>query len=428
MLRTCRSLTAAVACLGCFGAGAQDLDSPLVAGTVWEALREGDLLFELRPRYTWVDQDGLPEPAHWGSVRTVLGWKTLEYRGFSAVAEGINVTRFSASGGIAYTDTPSYTGATAFGSYAGLSTGYYPLIEDPDATDFNRLYLEYVGLPHTLVRVGRQLVRIDNQRFIGDYDFGQLPQAFNGVLLENSSLPQSRLTLGYFTRVRNAFAVQTQTQTIALNAHFEPWPVLKLAAYAYLQDQPRTGSVTGFADNSNQIFGGRLWGGWRIGDALELLYSAELAEQSSYAGGNALIEAPYRRVGAGAVAGGAYLRVDWELLGSNRGLYGLQTPLGSTALFTGRVNMFATTPTRGLVDLRVHAGVERWRGKLRVEYHSFRSDFADWDLGSEWDVGLEWSFTAQLSARADYGDYRAGDPRAGLPDTRKLWLTLDYKY
>ena len=361
-------------------------------------------------------------------MRTLLGWKTLEYRGFSALAEGINVARFSASGAINYIDTPAYTGSPAYGAYGGLSTGYYPLLEDPDITSFNRLYLDYVGLPHTLLRVGRQLLALDNQRFIGDYAFGQLPQSFIGALLENTSLPQARLTLGYFSRVRNAFAVQTDTQTSVLNARYEPWPVLKLAGYGYLQNQPSTGSVTGLADNSNQIVGGRAWGAWKVGEALELVYSAELAEQRSYAGGSALIDAPYRRLGVGAALGRAALRVDWELLGSNRGLYGFQTPLGSTALFTGRVNMFATTPTYGLVDLRAHAVVEHWHGKLRVEYHNFRSDYADRDLGSEWDAGLEWSFTSRLSARLDYGDYRAGDPRAGLPDTRKLWMTLDFRY
>jgi len=422
------AVAAAIACAGCAGAGAQELDSPLVALTPWEALRDGDLLFELRPRYTWVDQDGRPEQARGGSVRTLLGWKTLEYRGFAVVAEGIDVARFSESGAIAYTSTPAYTGAPAFPGYSGLSTGYYPLLEDPDIINFNRLYLDYVGLAHTLVRVGRQLVPIDNQRFVGDYEFGQLPQSFVGALLENTSLPRSRLTLGYFARVRNAFAVQTDTQTTVVNARYEPWAALKIAGYGYLQNQPRTGSATGFADNSNQIFGGRVWGGWQVGAGLELLYSAELADQSSYAGGNALIDASYQRFGAGAAFGGAALRVDWEQLGSNHGLYGFQTPLGSTALFTGQVNMFATTPTRGLEDSRAHLTLEHWHGRLRVAYHSFRSDWADWDLGSEWDVGLEWSFTAKLSARVDYGDYRAGDPRAGLPDTRKLWVTLDYKY
>ena len=418
------SLAAALVCSACSALQAQELESPLVAASLPEALREGQLLFELRPRYTWVDRDGRPEEARWGSVRTRLGWQTLEYRGFSAVIEGINVARFAESGAIDYDDTPGIgpgSGAALFGA------GYYPLVADEPTTDFNRLYLDYTGLPHTLLRFGRQLVRIDNQRFIGDYDFAQLPQAFTGVLVENASLSQLRLTAGYFAWVRNAFAELTDTDTVVLHARYEPTALIKLAGYAYLQDQPYTGSVTNFTDSSNQILGGRLWGGWKVGETVELLYSAELAEQRDYADGDPRINAPYRRLGAGVAVGRGYLRVDWELLGSNAGQYGFQTPLGSTQLFTGRADIFKTTPARGLEDLRAQAGVQISKATLHLEYHRFRSDFADLDQGSELDFGLAWAFTNRLAAGIEYADYRAGDPSTRLADTRKVWVTIGYR-
>ncbi|HEU5282913.1 MAG TPA: alginate export family protein [Burkholderiales bacterium] len=425
MGRIGRWLSAALVCSACGAGHGQELDSPLVAASPLEALRDGDLLLELRPRYTWVDQEGRPEEASWGSLRTRLGWKTLEYRALSAVIEGINVARFADSGYIDYGNTPGFSAGTVPSPYG---VGYYPLIADPKTTDFNRLYLDYTGLPHTLVRFGRQLVRIDNQRFIGDYDFAQLPQAFNGVVVENAGLSRLRLTAGYFARVRNTFAAQADTDTIVLHARYEPSPLLKLAGYAYLQDQPNTGSVTGFADNSNQILGARLWGGWKLGEALELLYGAELAEQRDYADGDPRIDAPYRRVGGGLAIKRGYLRVDWELLGSNAAQYGFQTPLGSTQLFTGRADIFASTPSRGLEDLRTQVGVDIAKATLHLEYHRFRSDFADWDLGSEWDFGVAWTFTRRLSAGVEFADYRAGDPRAALADTRKVWVTVGYRH
>ena len=63
MLRWSTAVAVALACVSALSARAQTLDSPLVALSVWEAVREGDLLFELPPRYTWVDQDGRPEQA-----------------------------------------------------------------------------------------------------------------------------------------------------------------------------------------------------------------------------------------------------------------------------------------------------------------------------------------------------------------------------
>ena len=319
MLGCWQRIAAAFACGWCVGAAADELESPLEAATLGEAVREGELLFQIRPRYTWAEQDGRPQNAHWASVRTRLGWKTLEYRGFSALVEGINVARFAAGGYLLYQDTPASSNGVGFapGSY---TPGFYPLIADPNTTAFNRLYLDYAGLPHTLMRAGRQLVRIDNQRFIGDYDSAQLPQSFTGLTFENTSVAGLRLMYGYFTHVRNSYGVQWDTSTSAFNARYEVAPLLKIAGYAYLQNQPITGSVTGFTDNSNKIFGGRVWGGWQVTDALELLYSAELAEQRDYAGGNSLIDAPYRRLGVGAATARGYLRVDWELLGSNGGL------------------------------------------------------------------------------------------------------------
>ena len=62
-----------------------------------------------------------------------------------------------------------------------------------------------------------------------------------------------------------------------------------------------------------------------------------------------------------------------------------------------------------------------------MAYHDFHSDVSDWDLGREVDVGVTWRFTSRLSASADYADYRAGDAAAGLRDTRKVWVTLDYR-
>jgi hypothetical protein len=406
---------------------AQD-ESPLVALSLGEAVRDGTVLLQVRPRYTWVDQDGHPE-AHWASVRTTLGWQTLEYRRFSAVAELINVTRFADENGLGYPDSPAnanWGSGWAWWSGMGYTPGYYPLVQDPNTTEVNRLYVDY-DAHHTLLRAGRQLVRIDNQRFIGDYDFGQLPQAFDGVTLDSRALPGARLLYGYYARMRNPYAVDTDTSINAVNLHYEIGAPLKLAAYGYFQNQARTGSVTGFADNSNKIYGGRAWGALRIAQRVELLYTAEAAEQRDFAGGDSRIDAAYRRVGGGVHVSSVYARIDWEQLGSNAGLYGFQTPLGSTQLFTGRADIFASTPRVGLEGLRGTLAFERGRLGARIEYHDFQSDVWGWDLGSEWDVGVSWRFTSRLSASVDYADYRAGDPAAGLQDTKKAWFTIDYR-
>lgn len=428
-------LIAVAAWAAAWSATAQELDSPLVAVTPGEALRHGKPILVLRPRFTWVDQAGQPEKTYWGSLRTQVGWQTLEYHAFKLTAELIDVRRFGSQNMIPYGASPAVSNGTAgytgpggnlYGSYG---PGYYPLVADPQATDVNRLHLDYVGLPATTIRLGRQVVRMDNQRFLGDYDFGQMPQLLDGVRATTDALPRTQMTYGYFWRVRNAYEVEWKTSINAATLHFTVVPsALKLGGYALFQNQAQTGSVTGFTDNSNRVLGARAWGIVPLTDKLSLLYVGEAAQQRDFAGGDPRIRANYYRVGGGLGVAKGYFRVDWEKLSSNSGQYGFQTPLGSTQMFLGRVNMFASTPPQGLEDLRARLGVQVWKLSARLDYHRFHSDWNDWDLGHEWDVALDFAFTRRLSASAVYGDYRAGGPQYGFPDTQKFWLTLAFAY
>lgn len=408
---------------------AQSLESPLEAETLTEALRDGRLLFGLRPRYTWVDQSNQPSSTHWASLRTTLGWQTLFYLGLRVTVEAIDVRRFDAHNAIDYAQTPGYAGSIPGGSlYAPYGPGYYARVADTETTDFNRLQLEYAGLPQTTLRAGRQLVRMDNQRFVGDYDATQLPQVFNGVSVENQSLSRTTLSAGYFARVRNGYGAQWQTDFGLLNGRVAFAPELNLTAYGYFQNQATTGSVSGFDDNSNRIVGGRAWGDVQLGSVLTLTYSAELANQDSFAGGDSRIHAAYWRWGAGVAVKQYFARFESERLGSNDGVYGFQTPLGSTQLFTGRADMFATTPRAGLRDVRGSVGGRWSQAQVRLDYHRFRSDWNNGDLGHEWDAAVSWSFAPSLLVSLEYADYRAGNADYGFPDTRKVAVTLAYAY
>jgi len=428
-----------LACAGVWLAcaeAAEELESPLVALSLSEALREGTPIVVVRPRFTWVDAAGQPEDTHWGSLRTQLGWKTLEYRGFQLTAEVIDTTRFDAQNIIAYTNSPGYTnGSTAYGApggpsiYAPFGPGYYPRVADPNQFDVNRLFLDYTGVPDTRARVGRQVVRLDDQRFIGDYDFGQMPQLLDGVNLSTLALPRTSITYGYFWRVRNAYAVDWSTSINAASVSFDVVPVkLKVGAYGVFQNQARTGSVTGFSDNSNSIIGARASGTYGLPRDIDLEYLADVAQQRDFAGGDPRIRADYYRFAGGLAIKQGFARLSWEKLSSNNGQYGFQTPLGSTQLFTGRVDMFQTTPLAGLEDLRASLGASFWKLTARLDYHKFQTDFADRDLGHEWDFALDFTITPQWSASVVYGDYQAGAPQTNFPDTQKFWFTVAFVY
>jgi len=153
-----------------------------------------------------------------------------------------------------------------------------------------------------------------------------------------------------------------------------------------------------------------------------------VAQQRDFAGGDPRIRADYYRFAGGLAIKQGFARLSWEKLSSNNGQYGFQTPLGSTQLFTGRVDMFQTTPLTGLEDLRASLGASFWKLTARLDYHKFQTDFADRDLGHEWDFALDFTITPQWSASVVYGDYRAGAPQTNFPDTQKFWFTVAFVY
>ena len=89
---------------------------------------------------------------------------------------------------------------------------------------------------------------------------------------------------------------------------------------------------------------GLLDGDWR------LLYTAEVAKQGPYAGGDSRIDASYYRLGTGVRHGDYSVRVDREVLTSHDGVYGFQTPLATKHPFQGWADQFLLTPREGIRD------------------------------------------------------------------------------
>ncbi|MBX9962572.1 MAG: hypothetical protein K2Y35_05925 [Burkholderiales bacterium] len=378
-----------------------------------EAVTKGRLLLNLRPRVEWVDQDGKAENATAFTNRTLLGWQTAVWKGLSATAQLIDVANFNDT----FNEGPA-------------ASPRYPTIADPDNTDLNQIYLDYTGLPDTRVRFGKQSVKLDNVRFVGNVEFRQVMQVLSGAMVENRSLPNVELNYAHFDRIKNVYAIQRQTDIDLVRAAWTWRPDNILVGFAYFQDQPDTGQVTGFSNNSNRIAGVRANGAWPVG-TMKVLYTAELARQDSYAGGDGRIDASYSRIGAGVGFGKSFVRVDYDRLGSNAGVYGFQTPLGTNHLFQGWADLFLTTPAQGIRDVYLSAGTALWDMQLITEVHDFRSDFGSIHYGSEVDLGASHAFTKQITGKLEFAYFQESDRLAGTarkPDTTKIWVTLIYQW
>ena len=387
------------------------------AESLLAAVTGGKLLLNLRPRYEYVDQATKPENADAFTLRSLVGWETKPYKGFGVTVQAINVAHFNND----FNDDPSKAAVSKF-----------PLVADPDDTDLNQAYLDFTGLAKTRFRIGKQAIKLDNVRFIGNVEFRQVMQVFNGITVENKSLPNIEIYVAHLARVKSIFSLQRELKVEILHSAYKFTPNDTLIAYAYLQDDPKlAGAAANVKDLSNRVIGIRADGAHPFGDKFKLLYTAEYAKQNDYADGDAKIDADYLRVGIGPKWGDWFVRADYERLASNNGDYAFQTPLGTNHLFQGWADQFLTTPRQGIKDAYLSAGGKIAKAVLYAEYHRFKSDTGGIDFGDELDVSLGYPFSKQLSGKIEYADFREKDVLAGATrksDLTKLWVTLVFNF
>jgi hypothetical protein len=385
------------------------------SATLSEAITTGTPILNLRARYENADQTG-KDTGEATTLRTLAGWRTGSWLGLSGTIELIDVGRLNDN----YND--GQNGKTQ-----------YPVIADPDNTDVNQLYLDYAGVSDTVVRAGRQSIKLDNVRFIGNVEFRQVMQVFNGVTVENKSLPDTRIYAGYLGRVKTVNTRQHETGTALLNVRYSITPADALIGYGYFQDQKDAVAASAFqgaapADTSNQITGLRADGAHPLNADWKILYTAEYAKQTDYSGGDSRIDATYTRLGIGGQWTNYSLRVDQEVLGSNEGRYAFQFPLATNHLFQGWADQFLTTPRQGIRDTYLSGSVKIQKAQLLAEYHEFESDVGSIDFGKEVDLSVAYPFIPKLLGKLEYADYNAGDAASGKTDLRRIWVTLIYNY
>ncbi len=409
----------AAACLCAAAACGTHAAEPAAAPTsLAEAIKQGQSLSSLRLRDEWVAQDGKSEQANALTLRTLLGWQTAPLHGFSVGAQLINVGVFD----------DSYDNGDKGVVQPGRAN--YPRIADPDYTGINQLYVDWTGLPDTRLRLGRQSVKLDNVRFVGNVEFRQVMQVFDGVSVENRNLlPKTTLFAAHFNQLTQVSTLKQDSAISIVNARHALSPTENLVGYGYFIGWDRAA----LQPTSTRTLGVRVDGARPLSPDWKLLYTAEYAKQDPYKDGAPTIDSHYSRIGAGGQYGPWFARVDREVLSSNNGQSAFQTPLGTNHLFQGWVDKFLVTPKEGIRDTFVTAGTKLGKATLLTEYHWFESDVPFTSgagtarrLGREWDVSVTYPVSPKLMARMEYGRFSEGAQytAARYRDTEKLWLTM----
>lgn len=400
------------------------LSSVALAEDPADLVKKGSFYGDIRYRYEFVDQDG-PAPithdAKASTLRLRTGFKTGTYAGFQGLVE------FDLVGNIGADDyNDSINGKTQ-----------YPVIADPATEMLNQLWISWSGLPDTAIKLGRQAINLDNQRFIGTVGWRQNDQTFDALTVENKSIKNLSLLYGFVGNVNRVFGpdhplgdYDTKTHLAHATYAFQPW--LNVTGYGYWMDFDLAPA------SSSRTFGLRLTGEKPLHEKWSFFYEAEAAEQYDHGNNPADYEATYYHISPGLKWSGLTLAAGYESLEGN-GTSAFQTPLATLHAFNGWTDKFLTTPANGLDDAYGKisykiAGLGLWADNtvLDAAYHDYSAENTGTDYGTEWNLQAGRTFKTdntypfnEWSVSLKYANYNADQL---FTDTEKVWLTLGTKF
>lgn len=372
----------------------------LTSGTAYSAVKTdlGTASADFRLRYEAVDQDNALEDASALTLRSKLNFKTVAKQGFYGFIELEN--------SFALIDDYNDTNGNGVG---------YSVVADPESTEVDQAYLGYKkdGLS---VKIGRQVITLDNHRFVGHVGWRNDKQTFDAVSASYSASEKTNITYAYINKRNRIFADEKDldSKDHLFNASIK-LPSGKLTGYAYMLE------VDNGTDNALDTYGVRY-----AGKADNFSYIAELALQTNESGGMEY-DTTYMLFEASTKISGVSVKAGYESLGSDDGMKAFTTPLATLHKFNGWADQFLGTPNQGLDDFYVKVGGKAGKGKWLAAFHSYSANESTAgvdDLGSE--INLQYTTkVSNFPVGIKYAAYSAGDIKV---DTNKLWLWAGYKF
>ena len=250
--------------------------------SIADAFKNGKASTLLRYRAELVDQEAFAEDATASTLLARLNFKTDEYKNFSLFTEF---------------DTVVAVGAEQYNSGAGTSVAdraIYPVVADPDGTEVNQAYISYTGFNDAVVKVGRQRIVLDNQRYVGGVAWRQNEQTYDGVSIDKkfSGVDFKYAYVGNVNRIfgESVAAGDHNTRTHLLNVSQKFTPG-KLTGYYYSIDNK---DALAFSTNTLGI----RWAGDKLFGNPALAYGLEYASQTDNADNPVDFSADYFRLDA----------------------------------------------------------------------------------------------------------------------------------
>jgi len=308
----------------------------------------------------------------------------------------------------------------------GGGSGNVQVVADPEQTRVTQAYID-IKSNGFLLRSGRQMINLDNQRFVGAVGWRQMPQTFDAFLLSYTGVKNLNLAAVYVSQVNRIFADARnsfETETVLLNGSYKVSDALKVTLYDYM--------ISSVSDT----YGISLTGKTKLGDA-KINYRAEYAVQADASletdnNGKPDADADYYNLNVGVNMNGILGSIGYEVLsGANASgsETAFSTPLATLHGKNGWADKFLGTPAGGIEDLSFMLGYKsKDLGLFKVVYHDFQADTGSvGDYGTEIDAVYKNKVPGVkgLVAMLKYADYDADNYSV---DTTKIWFMLDYKF
>lgn len=396
-----------------------------------EALASGSFYLNLRYRFEHVNDDFKPggqplKNANASILRTVLGYRSGEFHGFSMLLEMEQVSRI-------------FSGR--FDEGLGTASRHATVV-DPDGTELNQGYLRYQAPGNNDIRFGRQVITYRDapfHRHIGNVLWRQNWQTFDAVTLSNAYLPDTRLSYAYVWRVNRIFGDSApeplshfKSDSHFINLKFDRMQWAQIEAYTYLLDFENAPRF------SSQTYGARLHGSYSLNDWFSPLYTIEYAHQTDYGANTIQYSASYQLFEAGFRIKPAYildhvmLKFGFERLGGDGTPNGaFVTVLGTNHAFQGTADRFLVTPNDGIRDYHLRSTMEAWGFRFNISYHILHSDNLGYRYGDELDMELTRGFGKHLTVGLKYADYKGDTNTLNLArnpvlaaDVTKAWVYI----
>lgn len=326
----------------------------------------------------------------------------------------------------------------------------FSVVQDPDRSNLDQLWLGYKGIDDTLLKFGRQRIKYDDDRFIGNVGWRQLEQTYDSITLLNNNQTIFGLTINaaYLGHLQDPLGQNLKLSAPLVNLNYKIPDWGNLIAYGYwldFQDKSQ-------AAKSSQTYGLRFDGkSPQFYDAINFLYTAEWGNQSDYA------DNPNHYSADRINLMGGFSAFDFTVQGAMEQLDGhgngkvirdskgniiaadpssnqtFNTPLGTNHAFQGwsdiiknpigNPNPLASAALgQGIRDIFATISYKMWNDSLILSgiRHDFYDDTGGIKFGSEWDISALKKLGKHYSILFKYADFNTNN--SGFTDTQKLWV------